>query len=430
MIRNSLVLFFTLAFQFVFAQSDFSFTQRLNELKGIEIETIESFDSLHQTFKISIEQPIDHNNPEAGVFSQKVYLSHFDINQPVVFVTEGYQARRNYLSEPARLLNANQIIVEHRFFGESVPDSLDWTKLNTFQAASDHHRIVELFKKLYSGKWLSTGISKGGQTTNYFRYYFPDDVTASMPYVAPMNIEQEDPRINLFLRTVGTPECRAKLLDFQRKLLAKETEILPLLKRFKEQNNIVFPQSDGLVFEFAVLEIPFTFWQWAPFSCESLEDVEDSAESLFYKLVEAGILKMYSVESQSYYLPFLVQAYQEIGYYDFDIDSLKSQLNFVTNPSNDVFLPDSLQLPYLNHQMEKVHHWLANNGNNFLYIYGELDPWTSTSPNPDSRTNALKMVLSGGSHATRLKDFSEVEQKRAINLINYWLQADDKKNEK
>lgn len=425
MIRNSLVLFFTLAFQFVFAQSDFSFTQRLNELKGIEIETIESFDSLHQTFKISIEQPIDHNNPEAGVFSQKVYLSHFDINQPVVFVTEGYQARRNYLSEPARLLNANQIIVEHRFFGESVPDSLDWTKLNTFQAASDHHRIVELFKKLYSGKWLSTGISKGGQTTNYFRYYFPDDVTASMPYVAPMNIEQEDPRINLFLRTVGTPECRAKLLDFQRKLLAKETEILPLLKRFKEQNNIVFPQSDGLVFEFAVLEIPFTFWQWAPFSCESLEDVEDSAESLFYKLVKAGILEMYSVESQSYYLPFLVQAYQEIGYYDFDIDSLKSQLNFVTNPSNDVFLPDSLQLPYLNHQMEKVHHWLANNGNNFLYIYGELDPWTSTSPNPDSRTNALKMVLSGGSHATRLKDFTEEEQKIAVDLIKKWLDENE-----
>jgi hypothetical protein len=405
----------------VFAQSDFSFTQRLNELKGIEIETIESFDSLHQTFKISIEQPVDHDNPEAGVFIQKVYLSHLDINQPIVLVTEGYQARRNYLSEPARLLNANQIIVEHRFFGESVPDSLDWTKLTTFQAASDHHRIVELFKKLYSGKWLSTGISKGGQTTNYFRYYFPEDVTVSMPYVAPMNIEKEDPRINLFLRSVGTPECRAKLLDFQRKLLARETEILPLLKRFKEQNNIVFSQSDGLVFEFAVLEVPFTFWQWTPFSCESLDFVDDNAESLFHKLVNAGILEMYSVESQSYYLPFLVQAYQEIGYYDFDIDSLKSQLNYVTNPSNDVFLPDSLQLSYLNHQMEKVHHWLANEGNYFLYIYGELDPWTSTSPNPDSRTNALKMVLSGGSHATRLKDFTEVEQKQAIDLLKSWL---------
>jgi hypothetical protein len=64
---------------------------------------------------------------------------------------------------------------------------------------------------------------------------------------------------------------------------------------------------------------------------------------------------------------------------------------------------------------------LANHGNNFLYIYGEQDPWTSTSPNPDSRINALKMVLPGGFHATRLKDFSEEEQKNAIDLIKSWL---------
>ena len=419
--RTALIFLFVIIFQFVFAQKGLSFAERLNTLEGVEVEVIPSFDSLYQTFKISIEQPIDHNNPEDGVFLQKIYLSHFDLNQPIVLVTEGYQAKHNYLTEPAQLLNANQIIVEHRFFGESVPDSLDWTKLTTFQAASDHHRIVELFKEIYAGKWISTGISKGGQTTIYYRYYFPDDVTVSIPYVAPLNIEQEDPRINLFLRTVGTPECRAKLLGFQRKLLAKETEILPLLKRFKEQNNIGFTQSDGLVFEFAVLELPFTFWQWAPFSCKSLDDVENSAEALFYKLKKAGILNAYSVESQSFYLPFLVQAYQEIGYYNFDVDSLRSQLNYVTDPSNAVFLPDSLRLPYLDNQMEKVHHWLENNGNNFLYIYGELDPWRSTSPNPDSRTNTLKMVLQGGSHATRLKDFTEEEQKRAVDLIKSWL---------
>ncbi len=419
--RNVFILIFVFVIQLGFAQVNPSIADQLKDIEGIKIEPIASFDSVYQTYKISIDQPIDHQNPEAGMFSQKLYLSHSDASKPVVIVTEGYQARRNYLSEPARLLDANQIIVEHRFFGESVPDSLDWTKLNTYQAASDDHRIVELFKKIYPGKWLSTGISKGGQTTIYFRYYYPNDVSVSMPYVAPLNIEQEDPRINLFLRTVGTPECRAKLLDLQRKLLAKEKEILPLLEKYKNEHKIVFPQSDGLVFEFAVLEIPFTFWQWAPFTCESLKDVENSAESLFEKLVEAGIMDMYSEESQSYYLPFLVQAYQEIGYYNFDIDSLKTQLNFVTKPSNGVFLPDSLQLPYLNHQMEKVQHWLANKGNNFLYIYGELDPWVSTSPNPDARTNALKMVLPGGSHATRLKDFSEEEQKRAVELIKQWL---------
>ncbi|MBN1651148.1 MAG: hypothetical protein JW857_07460 [Bacteroidales bacterium] len=419
--KNTFILIFVFVIQMAYTQTSPSIADQLKGLEGINIESITSFDSVYQTFEISISQPVDHDNPQSASFTQKIYLSHLDFNQPVVLVTEGYQARRNYLSEPAQLIKANQIIVEHRFFGESVPDSLDWTKLNTYQAASDDHRIVELFKKIYPGKWLSTGISKGGQTTIYFRYYYPNDVRVSMPYVAPLNIEQEDPRINLFLRTVGNLECRAKLLHLQRKLLAKEKEILPLLEKYKIDHHMVFLQSDGLVFEFAVLEIPFTFWQWAPFTCKSLDKVENTAESLFAKLVEAGILDMYSVESQSYYLPFLVQAYQEIGYYNFDVDSLKPQLNYVTNPSNGVFLPDSLRLPYLDHQMENVHHWLANKGNNFLYIYGELDPWVSTSPNPDARTNALKMVLSGGSHATRLKDFSEKEQKRAIDLIKQWL---------
>lgn len=335
--KFSLTLFLALVFQFVFAQNNKSITERLKELKGIEFASVESFDSHYQTFEITIQQPVDHNNPKAGFFSQKIYLSHIDENLPVVLVTEGYQARHNYLSEPARLLNANQIIVEHRFFGESIPVNLDYTKLNTFQAASDHHRIVELFKKIYHEKWLSTGISKGGQTTIYFRYYFPDDVDVSMPYVAPLNIEQEDPRINLFLRTVGTPETRAQLLSLQRNLLSKEAEILPLLKIYKKENNLVFPKSDGLVFEFAVLELPFTFWQWAPFTAESLKEVGNTAEALFQKLLTAGILDMYSAESQAFYLPFLVQAYQEIGYYNFDIDSLKSQLHYIKDPSNVVF---------------------------------------------------------------------------------------------
>lgn len=419
--RFGIILFFALASQFVFAQIEDKFINQLKQLDGIEVEAMNTFDSSYICYEINITQPLDHQNPKAGHFKQKIYLSHRDVNSPTVFVTEGYQAKRNYLSEPARILNANQLIVEHRFFGESVPDTLDWSKLTTLQAASDHHHIVDLFKKIYTNNWLSTGISKGGQTTIYFRYYFPDDVKVSMPYVAPLNIEQEDPRINLFLRSVGTPECRALLLDFQRKLLKMEDEILPFIKRYKRQNKIEFPLSDGLVYEFAILELPFTFWQWAPFSCESLINVENTPEAMFYKLEEAGILDLYSVESQNYYLPFLVQAYQEIGYYNFDIDSLKTDLKYVQNPSNSVFLPDSLHLPYLDNQMEKVHHWLANHGNNFVYIYGELDPWISTSPNPDSRTNALKMVLSGGSHATRLKDFTLEEQKNTIDLIKKWM---------
>jgi len=170
------------------------------------------------------------------------------------------------------------------------------------------------------------------------------------------------------------------------------------------------------------MEVPFTFWQWAPYSCESLDTVENTAEQLFAKLVETNILDMYSAESQAYFLPFFVQAYQEIGYYNFDIDSIKEELKYVETPTNAVFLPEELRLPFLQHKMEEVNQWVANEGNNFLYIYGEQDPWIATSPNPDARTNSLKMVLKGGSHATRLEHFKEAEQKKALDLIKKWMQ--------
>ena len=78
-------------------------------------------------FLIFIEQSLDHHNPEKGKFLQRVWLSVKDSakNYPVVMVTEGYSANRNYNSELSRLLNANQIIVEHRYFSESVPDFID-----------------------------------------------------------------------------------------------------------------------------------------------------------------------------------------------------------------------------------------------------------------------------------------------------------------
>ena len=114
--------------------------------------------------ELQIRQPIDHNNPDAGYFEQMVYLLHKDFNKPVVLVTEGYAARPNATNELTKLLDANQIIVEHRYFGKSLLDSLDYQFLNIRQAASDHHHITTLFKQLYMGKWIATGISKGGQT--------------------------------------------------------------------------------------------------------------------------------------------------------------------------------------------------------------------------------------------------------------------------
>jgi len=70
----------------------------------------------------------------------------------------------NFELEPTRLLDANQIIVEHRFFDDSRPSPADWTKLTIAQQAADDHRTVVALAQIYTGAWVNTGISKGGMT--------------------------------------------------------------------------------------------------------------------------------------------------------------------------------------------------------------------------------------------------------------------------
>lgn len=149
-------------------------------------------------------------------------------------VTNGYANSRNRISEPAALLGANQINIEHRFFGESMPDSLDYTYLNLEQVAGDLHHINEIFRTIYNGKWLSTGISKGGQTTIFYRYFYPKDVGVSMPYVAPSTQGVEDQRIYTFLDTVGTDACRNAIKDVQIRLLENREQMVAALERWLE----------------------------------------------------------------------------------------------------------------------------------------------------------------------------------------------------
>jgi hypothetical protein len=137
---------------------------RIRNLSGIvSVEKMESNPFFNDAMVIMVKQPLDHLHPERGTFLQRVILSNLGMDQPVVFVTEGYGAdygtESTYLNELCPLMNANQLIVEHRFFGKSVPDSIDWKYMTVENAAADQHHIVDLFKSIYGKKWISTGIS-------------------------------------------------------------------------------------------------------------------------------------------------------------------------------------------------------------------------------------------------------------------------------
>jgi hypothetical protein len=138
-----------------------------------------------------------------------------------------------YRSDLGRHLNANELEVEHRFFGTSMPASRDFGKMDIVQSASDSHRIVELLRPVLGGKWLGTGHSKGGMTTVYHRRFFPCDVDGSVPYVTPLSYSLDDPRYGPWLQNLGGQkyaQCRPVFRDLDRGIIAGRASFAPQLR--------------------------------------------------------------------------------------------------------------------------------------------------------------------------------------------------------
>jgi len=421
-LKTVIGLFFIVGIAFsAFSQQKSDLEKWLNSIDGLTFERT-PLDSVHQdVYTIFLNQYIDIDHPEKGSFKQRIYLTHIDRKQPMVLITEGYGASYKYISEPAKMIGANQLIVEHRYFGKSCPDSLDWSALTVKNASADYHHIYTLFSHYYQNKWLSSGVSKGGQTTIFYKYFYPEDMDICMPYVAPLNLEQEDPRINLFLRQVGSKEEQERILHYQRLMLNNFDSIFPLYKDLAAQSNQEFAIEDTLTYEFMVLEFPFSYWQWASLPFDSIPQEMKSASDMLKPMIKLNLADFYYKRTLEGLMPFMVQAYRELGYYHYDLDSLKNNLIKLDDSSNIVFVPDSLRFEYDSRIMNDIYTFIHNKGNQFIYVYGELDPWFSTSVNPDSRVDALKMVLSGGSHLTRIRHFTKEEQDMVKKKLETWL---------
>lgn len=395
--------------------------ERIKSFPGVTVEEIDAKGHFEEAFAIRLTQPLDHADPGSGTFSQRIYLSHAGFKKPMVINTEGYAAGRNGLHELSRMLGANQIIVEHRYFGKSKSDPVQWTYLTVRQSAADHHRVIGLFKKIYKGKWISTGISKGGQTALFHRRYYPDDVDVTVPYVAPVNLALEEPRIDRFLKNVGNASCRERLKKFQILLLENREKILPLFKKSAKKNGHIFSIGVDLAFELAVLEYPFSFWQFGAIKEDAIPAKGASPKEMFNSLKKVVPFHFFSDSGAATFEPFFYQSSTEIGYYGYDTSYLKHLLTTGSDYCYTLFAPEGVEVEFKPDVMRDVHQWLVNEGNNILYIYGEVDPWSASAVEPTEKTNAVKMVKKGGSHGVRIRHFTGKERETIIATLEKWL---------
>lgn len=404
--------------------------KQLQQLPDVShVERVES-SQFPEKYVFFVTQPLDAERPCQGSFEQRVVLCHRGFDRPTVLVTEGYNAdyalRKDYIEELSELFDTNIITVEYRYFGKSVPTPCDWRYLTVANSMYDLHHVNQTLRALYKGKWISTGISKGGQTTMFYRVFYPNDVDISVPYVAPLNRSVEDGRHEQFLQyKVATDADRQKVLDFQLLLFKRKARLLKLFENYCNLKKYTFRIPIQEIYDFNVFEYSFAFWQWGE-DVKSIPAATADDDTVFNYWIKTCEPDYFS--AQTPYLAFNVQAAKELGYYGYNTEPFKKYLSISTAKGylHRVMLPDSLQNvkfdPALYNRTVK---FLSTHDPKMVYIYGSIDPWGTSGiagePWLKGKKNLHVYVCPGGSHKARILSFPEKTRDEIIALIKGWL---------
>jgi hypothetical protein len=403
------------------------FCKKLKALPGVvDVEQMKCDTNFKEKYLVTLKQFIDHTDTTIGTFNQRVFVSHYSYDAPMVLVTEGYTADyaddKYYVEELAKLFHANQICVEHRYFGKSFPADTNWTYLTEANSAADHHHVVELFKTIYKKKWINTGISKGGETALIHRAFYPKDVDISVCYVAPLCFGLEDGRHEPFITKISTEADRTKVRNFQVEILKRKKKLMAMFDDYCTRNNFTFHLPKNQIYDFCVLEFSFAFWQWG-YPVYSIPSSKASDKELFSELMNVSSPEYFSVEGAKSTLAFYIQAAKEMGYYGYDTKPFEKYLTITSSKDylSKIWLPKNYSVKFDSTLSKKVASFISNNDPKMIFIYGQFDPWSAAAVTFSNKVNMFKAVCPGGCHATRIHSLPADMKKQVMDKLTKWL---------
>ena len=140
--------------------------------------------------------PIDHFSNENSTFKQRYYVNaeHWDKKGPVFFSIGGEgtlsssSVTSGYINSLGKNYSALIISLEHRFYGESIPNGNALTEnyqyLTVEQALADLSTFTDYYKSqdedAATAKWFAFGGSYPGALASWYRMAYPDQTVGSL----------------------------------------------------------------------------------------------------------------------------------------------------------------------------------------------------------------------------------------------------------
>ncbi|MGH1385832.1 S28 family serine protease [Kordia sp.] len=400
--------------------------EKLASIKNvIKIEKRSPVSHFNENYEIWFEQPVDYSDASKGTFQQKVYVGFENNTLPVFVELQGYGIYTERAGELATHYNSNQLTIEHRYFNDSRPENIEWNTLTIENAAKDQANIINAVRDaIYpNAKFITTGISKGCQTTMAHRRYFPENVDACVCYVGPLNYEREDPRVYEFLKNVGTKEERTKIADFQKLCFENRAELLQILKDTAKKTGMTWEFGVEKALDYTILEYSFAFWQWGA-KTENIPLQATNPETIYNHLISIVGYGFFETESVEDLQPYFWAALTQQGIYGYETAPFKKYLGTDEVYKFDWAFPEGISKEYDLKPMQEIKSFLDTDAQKMMFIYGEYDAWSATAVElkDDAQSRDMyKFVKSKGDHRTRIKSFSKEEREKIYAIIDSWL---------
>lgn len=426
----SMMAFVLMAFELSAQIDSTAFMKQLCSVEGIsDVKPLETT-CFKEKYVMKIEQQVDWQTQAKGTFGERIIIGLRGEDKPTVLVTEGYFANYglnpNYEEELSRMFDANVILCEYRYFAESVPQPTDWDYMTVDNSLADYHHIRQALGTIFKGKWISTGISKGGQTTMFYRATYPDDVDVSVSYVAPLNKSVEDGRHEKFLaKQVGTKQERKAIKEAMQELMRRKADMMPMFRKYCEEHGYKFYLPEEDIYDYCVLEYPFALWQWGT-PVSTIPAKEASNVIWFNNLMEVAGPDFFAYPNK--YVPFDVQASRELGYYGYELKPIKKWASVKDTKGylKAIMLPDSLRgYDFDSTLYDRTVKYLRENDPTHIFIYGENDPWSASGVctwlDCSEKENMRVYVEPRGSHKARINTMPEEVRREIVDRLTKWL---------
>jgi hypothetical protein len=431
--------------------TDEQLVRRLRELPGVTVEVGEfPEDDLDlalqfRYYVLRFTQLVDHTDASQGTFQQQVRLLHRNelAPSPMIVYTAGYADRWGYKPhELTNMLAANQISIEHRYYGTSRPAVIDWSKLTIKQMAADEHEIITALRSIYGGAFLSTGGSKGGMTAVFHRRFYPDDVDGTVAYVTPLSLATSDRFYQDKLDEMSATECRQAVRRTAINMLAQHRGALVERAGAQPDHTYTRVLLEPAV-EAAIASVEWSFWQYLGISqCPIVPAQDATVDNLFAFLEQVSPVGDYDDDSVAFYEAYVYQSHTQLGYPSEEpsyLEDLKLLTFGAADYAGELPIDDDdrdegdhpsgpghrgpsmpVEVRFDPKAMEDVAEFVREHGDRLLFIYGGGDPWSARPFELGSATRSAMFVEPDGTHRSQIRSLASEDRNEALRMIEDW----------